>query len=98
MEETPRSAQEIYCRTSESHRTYTVTALRLQVDDTIRVLSTNFEYRPDPVVEAMNPMVSFESGGRHLLVEVGVLSFAKQITFLGFQLRLDFGRTALSFV
>lgn len=72
MEEAPRSAQEIYCRTVESHRAYTVTALRLQVDDTVRVLSTNFEYRPDPTVDSMNPLVSFESGGRHLLVEVSI--------------------------
>lgn len=68
-ESSARSTQEIFCRTSESHRSYTVTAIRLQIDDTVRVLSTNFEYRPDPSIDSITPLVTFESGGRHLLIE-----------------------------
>jgi hypothetical protein len=70
FDDTPRLANEIYCRTSESHRAYTVTALRLQIDDTVRILSINYEYRTDPSIESIAPLISFESGGRNLMIKV----------------------------
>lgn len=85
MDESPRLPNEIYCRTTESHRAYTVTALRLQIDDTVRVLATNFEYRPNPSIDSINPLVSIESGGRNLLIEVRTLKLLYMIIVLLFR-------------
>uniref|UniRef100_A0A914CJF6 Sema domain-containing protein n=1 Tax=Acrobeloides nanus TaxID=290746 RepID=A0A914CJF6_9BILA len=68
VEETDESEQ-IICTTSPSSRIYTVTAIRLQIDDFVKLFDAKFAYRPDPTVMAINPTTTFESGGRTVTVD-----------------------------
>ncbi|KAL3122069.1 hypothetical protein niasHT_009362 [Heterodera trifolii] len=58
----------VICLTAASPRAYTVTAIRLQIDDAVRLLPAKFEYRTDPEVRDMQPRTAYESGGRKLIV------------------------------
>ncbi|CAD5226439.1 unnamed protein product [Bursaphelenchus xylophilus] len=64
-----RSKNQIMCLTGRSPTAYTAETIRLQVDETIRILNAEFEYRPDPTVVSVDPLVAFESGGRLLTVK-----------------------------
>ncbi|CAD5219426.1 unnamed protein product [Bursaphelenchus okinawaensis] len=64
-----RFKNQIICITSESPRTYSAETVKLQIDETVRILNTRFEYRPDPTIEFIEPLVAYESGGRLLTVK-----------------------------
>lgn len=64
------TTDQLTCVTSPSQRPYTVTAVRVQIDSAIRLLHAKFTYRPDPIIIAIEPFTSFESGGRLITVKV----------------------------
>ncbi|KAI6187233.1 hypothetical protein M3Y98_00220500 [Aphelenchoides besseyi] len=69
IDEKPRQSNELKCETARSDGPKQIKAIRLQIDDTTRVLNSHFDYRSDPSIESISPLVSIESGGRRLIVE-----------------------------
>lgn len=70
LEEKSRSRNMLTCVTSASDKAYSVSSVKLQVDGTTRILNTKFEYRADPSITHIDPLVAYESGGRILNVKV----------------------------
>uniref|UniRef100_A0AAF5DK30 Sema domain-containing protein n=2 Tax=Strongyloides stercoralis TaxID=6248 RepID=A0AAF5DK30_STRER len=62
------SSQIISCKTSKSPRKYHVSAIRLQIDNAIKIINSQFEYREDPIITSIQPQSSFKSGGRLITV------------------------------
>uniref|UniRef100_A0AC35U6B2 Sema domain-containing protein n=1 Tax=Rhabditophanes sp. KR3021 TaxID=114890 RepID=A0AC35U6B2_9BILA len=63
------SSEIISCKTSESNRSYTVSAIRLQIDNAVKVINSGYEYRPNPAISKIFPTMSFKSGGVRVNVE-----------------------------
>ena len=67
--ENRRVSGEIICITSKGKRIYDVSAIRVQIDDAVRIFDSRFSYRPDPTVDSISPTASFVSGGRKIIVD-----------------------------
>uniref|UniRef100_A0A915LS41 Sema domain-containing protein n=1 Tax=Meloidogyne javanica TaxID=6303 RepID=A0A915LS41_MELJA len=65
-----RLSDQLSCLTgSSTRRAYTVTAIRLQIDRTVRLIpDARFEYRTDPIIIDIQPRTAPEGGGRNLTI------------------------------
>nr|CAD2125875.1 unnamed protein product [Meloidogyne enterolobii] len=65
-----RLSDQLSCLTgSSTRRTYTVTAIRLQIDKAVRLIpDARFEYRADPIIIDIQPRTAPEGGGRNLTI------------------------------
>uniref|UniRef100_A0A0N5A3Z0 Sema domain-containing protein n=1 Tax=Parastrongyloides trichosuri TaxID=131310 RepID=A0A0N5A3Z0_PARTI len=62
------SSQIISCKTTKSSRVYSVSAIRIQIDNAVKIIDSQFEYREDPIITSIEPSSSFKSGGRLIAV------------------------------
>ncbi|CAI4227140.1 unnamed protein product [Auanema sp. JU1783] len=59
----------IICIVNASPYPQKISVISLEVDNRKYMLNTLFQFRPDPIVSHVRPLVAFESGGKHLIVE-----------------------------